>query len=211
MKDKLINNQLKLITTFVVIVGIGIIIKNSNIHFPGNFEGYEPKQPIAFSHQLHAGEMTIPCMYCHFGAEDSKHAGIPPANVCMNCHEFVNNNTNENKIAEKLGRKVEISPEIKKIYESFGTSEKNYEDKSPTEWVKIHNLPDFVFFSHKPHINAGIDCEKCHGDVASMTRVKQVNDLSMGWCLDCHRQDHESLNNTKERKSQLQDCATCHY
>jgi hypothetical protein len=211
LKDKLINNQLKLITIFIVVVGIGIIFKNSNAHFPGNFEGYEPEQPIAFSHQLHAGEMTIPCMYCHFGAEDSKHAGIPPANVCMNCHEFVNNNTNENKIAEKMGRNQEVSPEIKKIYESFGTSENNYEDKNPTEWVKVHNLPDFVFFSHKPHINAGLDCEKCHGDVASMTRVKQVNDLSMGWCLDCHRQDHESLDNTKERKSQLQDCATCHY
>jgi len=83
--------------------------------------------------------------------------------------------------------------------------------ENPTEWIKVHNVPDFVFFSHKPHINAGVDCAKCHGDVATMTRVKQVEDLSMGWCLDCHRQDHKSLQKSPRQTAQLQDCASCHY
>lgn len=199
--------------TMLVIIGFVMIFKNSTFHIPGNQQDYAPEQPIAFSHQLHAGEMEINCQYCHFGAEDSKHAGIPSANVCMNCHKFVSNTFNETSLADQENRKPIVSSEIAKIYASLGLSlsgEKVHAPK-PTEWVKVHNVPDFVFFSHKPHITAGVDCAKCHGDVSTMTRVKQVEDLSMGWCLDCHRQDHKSLQNSSGRTAQLQDCASCHY
>jgi hypothetical protein len=211
--DKGLNKQFSYMIAMLVIIGIVMIFKNSTFHIPGNQQDYAPKQPIAFSHQLHAGEMEINCQYCHFGAEDSKHAGIPPANVCMNCHKFVNNTFDETRLADQENREPIASSEIAKIYASLGLSllgEKVSSGK-PTEWVKVHNVPDFVFFSHKPHVNAGVDCAKCHGDVSTMTRVKQVEDLSMGWCLDCHRQDHKTLQNSAGRTAQLQDCASCHY
>lgn len=209
--DILINRQIKYIAILVVIIGFTISIKNSNMHLPGNFKDYEPEQPISFSHQLHAGEMEISCLYCHFGAEDSRHAGIPPANVCMNCHKYVSNTLNEIKLAENDQSKQQVSVEIQKIYSAFESAKLGKENQKNIEWIKVHNLPEYVYFSHKPHANAGIACTKCHGNVESMNRVKQKNDLSMGWCLDCHREDHPSLNNTKQRKLQLQDCATCHY
>ena len=211
--DNGLKKQFSNMVTMLVIIGFVMLFKNSTFHIPGNQQDYAPEQPIAFSHQLHAGEMEINCQYCHFGAEDSKHAGIPPANVCMNCHKYVSNTFNETRLAEQESRKPIASSEIAKIYASLGLSlagEKVSSEK-PTEWIKVHNVPDFVFFSHKPHITAGVDCAKCHGDVATMTRVKQVEDLSMGWCLDCHRQDHQSLQNPAGRTAQLQDCASCHY
>ncbi len=209
IKDSQLNKQISRIAVLIAVIGTIIAIKNSNIHLPGNFKDYKPEQPIDFSHQLHAGEMNISCMYCHFGAEDSKHAGIPPVNVCMNCHKYVSNTNNEVRLADKEKRKLKVSDEIKKIYDAFESAKSS--DEKNVEWVKVHNLPEFVYFSHKPHISAGLACAKCHGGVESMARVKQENDLSMGWCLDCHRQDHESLDNSKYRKMQLQDCATCHY
>jgi len=211
--DKGLNKQFTYMVAMLVVIGLVMSFKNSTFHIPGNQEDYEPEQPIAFSHQLHAGEMEINCQYCHFGAEDSKHAGIPPANVCMNCHEFVNNTFNESRLADKENRKPLASSEIAKIYASMGLTMNGEKSniKKPTEWVKVHNVPDFVFFSHKPHITAGVDCAKCHGDVAAMTRVKQVKDLSMGWCLDCHRQDHEPLQQSTETIKPSQDCSSCHY
>ncbi|HCI16465.1 MAG: cytochrome c3 family protein [Candidatus Marinimicrobia bacterium] len=211
--DKLLNKQFSTIIGIMIVVGVIISFKNSSFHIPGNQEDYQPTQPIAFSHQLHAGEMEIACQYCHFGAEDSKHAGIPPANVCMNCHKFVNNTFNETRRADLENRKPVFSKEIKKIYASLGLDldGKKVNDEIPTEWVKVHNVPDFVFFSHKPHITAGVDCAKCHGDVQTMTQVKQVEDLSMGWCLDCHRQEHDSIQSATGSTAYLQDCASCHY
>lgn len=211
--DKGINKQFSYLIALVLVIGVAMSFRNSTFHIPGNQQDYEPIQPIEFSHQLHAGEMEINCQYCHFGAEDSRHAGIPPVSVCMNCHEFVNNTFNENRLADQEKRTPIPSKEIAKIYASLGRSmdgTKTGKTKS-TEWVKVHNVPDFVYFSHKPHVNAGVDCAKCHGDVATMTRVKQVNDLSMGWCLDCHRQDHEPIQQAAGRTAQLQDCAACHY
>ncbi len=211
--DKGLNKQFSYMIAMLVVIGLGMSFKNSTFHIPGNQIDYEPKQPIEFSHQLHAGEMEINCQYCHFGAEDSKHAGIPPAIVCMNCHKFVNNTSNETRLSEQEKREPVINSEISKIYASLGIGKDGIKKraKTPTEWVKIHNVPDFVFFSHKPHINANVDCAKCHGDVATMTRVKQVNDLSMGWCLDCHRQDHNQLQQVAGRTAPLLDCASCHY
>ena len=127
-------------------------------------QGYAPEQPIPFSHRLMAGNDRIPCLYCHTGADKSRHAGIPPMNVCMNCHQVVKAD----------------SPYIQKLKQL-------YNEKKTIEWVRVHELPDFVYFSHKRHVLKGVSCETCHGDVARMDRVEQVAPLTMGWCLDCHR------------------------
>ncbi|MEH0007964.1 MAG: c-type cytochrome [Flavobacteriales bacterium] len=143
--------------------------------------GYEPIQPIAFSHEIHAGENKIDCQYCHSSAKHSKTAGIPSANVCMNCHRY---------IAEgpKTGTR-----EIAKIYKAVGWDPDrqayipDYKPK-PIKWVKIHNLPDFVYFNHAQHVVVGqIACQTCHGPVETMDTVYQYSKLTMGWCIDCHR------------------------
>ncbi len=211
--DYLLNKQLLILTAILLVVGLIMSFQNSSFHLPGNQQDYQPKQPIAFSHQLHAGEMEISCQYCHYGAEDSRHAGIPSVNVCMNCHKFVNTTMNEIRLSEKEKRPAVNSKEILKIYQSLGMngSGSPVNEKKPVEWIKVHNLPDYVFFSHKPHINAGVDCSQCHGKVSEMSRVKQENDLSMGWCLNCHRDAHSTMSTAPGRTAQLQDCSACHY
>lgn len=135
----------------------------------GRQQGYAPQQPIKFSHQVHAGLNETECLYCHNIAERSKHAGIPETNVCLNCHTVVVEGTNSGKF------------EIDKIHEANASGE-------PIEWVKVHNLPDHVFFSHAQHVGVGnLECQECHGPVEEMDVIEQVPDLSMGWCLDCHR------------------------
>jgi len=135
----------------------------------GRSKDYSPLQPIKFSHAVHAGQNGTECIYCHSSAPYSKTAGIPPVNVCMNCHLMVRNGTRSGQY------------EIAKIISS-------YEGRRPIEWIKVHNLPDHVFFSHAQHVTAGkVDCAECHGNVKEMDVIKQVSDLSMGWCIDCHR------------------------
>jgi hypothetical protein len=135
----------------------------------GRSQFYSPDQPVKFSHTVHAGQNKIDCIYCHSYAPYSKTAGIPSENVCMNCHLLVRNGTRTGSF------------EIAKVINAFNTG-------TPIEWVKVHNLPDHVFFSHAQHVTAGgISCVKCHGDVKSMNRIEQVSDLSMGWCINCHR------------------------
>ena len=157
-------------------------------------QGYEPDQPIAYSHKVHAGDNQIPCLYCHFGAEKSRHAGIPPANVCMNCHSKIKTD----------------SPEIKKIAEAI---EKN----KPIEWVKVHRIPDHVYFNHSQHVTASVPCQSCHGAVESMTRMRQDQPLTMGWCISCHREKgitppegHED-GSVKNKAIGGTDCSKCHY
>ena len=215
------KKQLKLITLLILVGGLLVIFSNSTFRMPGNQQNYEPIQPIDFSHRLHAGEMEVPCQYCHCGASQSRHAGIPATSVCMNCHKYVSATKDDLRLEEEQamaeGREMRplTSLEIIKIYSAMGYDPQGnpVEGKAgkSVEWVKVHNIPDFVFFSHKPHIAAGVDCTDCHGDVASMERIKQTEDLSMGWCLDCHRKDHESLTAAPERTQLLLDCATCHY
>ena len=136
----------------------------------GRSQGYEPDQPIKFSHQVHATENQIDCMYCHHTADHSKSANIPSTNLCMNCHVVVREGSRSGKF------------EINKLVEA-------HEDGRSVEWIRIHKLPDHVFFSHAQHVGAGkLDCVTCHGEVEEMHRVSQVNDLSMGWCLECHRE-----------------------
>ncbi len=141
----------------------------------GLTQGYQPTQPIAFSHKLHAGVHQINCAYCHTSVYKSKSANIPSANICMNCHSQI---------------KTE-SPEIKKIYRAI-------ERKQPIQWVRIHNLPDLAYFNHSQHTQvAGLQCQTCHGPIQNMEVVYQYSALTMGWCINCHR---EMPLNTKDNK-----------
>ena len=140
--------------------------------------GYSPDQPIPFSHKLHVTDKKVPCQYCHSSARRSIVSGIPPLNTCMGCHRFVKTD----------------SPHIKKIT-------KHFKEKKPMEWTKVHDLPDFVRFSHKIHVSgAKLECQTCHGPVETMEKVRQVAPLQMGWCIDCHREKKAST-----------ECLTCHY
>lgn len=139
--------------------------------------GYAPEQPIPFSHKIHAEDNQIPCMYCHANADKSKHATVPGLSVCMNCHSVVKTD----------------SPLIKQVHE-------NYKNDTAIEWIKVHDVPDFVMFNHKRHIAKGIDCAACHGDVQSMDKITQVKTLDMGFCINCHRDNQAPT-----------DCYTCHH
>jgi len=155
----------------------------------GVHTGYQPVQPIKFSHQLHAGVNKIDCQYCHSGAFTSKNASIPSLNVCMNCHNYVT-------ASEKYDGKT--SPEIMKIYTALDYNEdtKQYgQNTKPVEWIRIHNLPDLAYFNHSQHVSvAGIECQKCHGPIQTMEEVYQYSPLTMKWCINCHREtevDHK--------------------
>lgn len=215
----------KEIVTYVLLVGLalGLLVMGAattNFNLPGNHQDYEPTQPIAFSHRLHAGEMQINCVYCHFGAETSRHAGIPAADVCMNCHKFVTASLGatqaEDKLATAENRPPQpvISAELAKIYDALGLDAERKPDpnKTPTpiEWVKIHNLPDFAYFDHRAHVNAGVECQKCHGNVETMEVVRQTETLAMGWCVNCHRDVNETGVHGKAVQASL-NCTTCHY
>lgn len=126
--------------------------------------GYTPVQPVPYSHKLHAGNLGMDCRYCHYTVEKSSFAAIPPTEVCMNCHV---------RVKEK-------APQLQKVRDSYATGD-------PIQWVKVHRLPDYVYFNHQAHVTSGVSCVSCHGRVDQMTEVRQVQPLSMAWCLDCHR------------------------
>ena len=198
-------------------------------------QNYQPEQPIAFSHALHAGENQIDCNYCHSSARHSKHSGIPSANVCMNCHMYVDG-SEITDVTGNLKYDGEGSPEIAKIYASIGWDSENREyiedyEEQPIKWVRIHNLPDLAYFNHSQHVNAGqLECQECHGPVETMEEVYQYSELTMGWCINCHRETevqfnkneyyqdfHEELTEkyhgekiTAEKIGGL-ECGKCHY
>ncbi len=155
-------------------------------------QGYAPEQPIVYSHAVHAGELQIQCQYCHFGAARGRYAGIPPAQVCMNCHEQVRKD----------------HPEVQKIVQAIETN-------TPIPWVRVHWLPDHVYFNHSVHVNGGVQCQTCHGPVESMGRVSQWAPLTMGWCVNCHRDnapdDVLAAEGAVRASNQLTDCTTCHH
>ncbi|RIJ33431.1 c-type cytochrome [Pontibacter oryzae] len=158
----------KAVRTLVVLIFVVVVLDLTldKVMGIGIQQGYEPKQPIAFSHKLHAGEHQINCNYCHSTVYKSKSASIPSANICMNCHSQI---------------KTE-SPEIQKIYRAI-------ERNRPIEWVRIHNLPDLAYFNHSQHTQVGgIECQTCHGPIQEMDVVYQYSPLTMGWCIDCHRE-----------------------
>ncbi|WP_158825226.1 c-type cytochrome [Mucilaginibacter lacusdianchii] len=187
---------------------------NTNVH-----QGYQPKQPIAYSHELHAGVMKINCQYCHSSAYKGKNATIPSLNVCMNCHKVV---------------KTE-SPEIHKIYDALGydpqTQKYDTTKARPIQWVRIHNLPDFAYFNHSQHVKvAGIKCQACHGPIQTMKEVYQYSPLTMKWCIQCHKRTETNYKNNTYYDQMVQvhdrlkrgekvtaaalgglECAKCHY
>ncbi len=132
--------------------------------------GYRPVQPVAYSHKLHAGDLGMDCRYCHTDVERSAHANIPSTQTCMNCHTLVKTD----------------SEKMLPVRESWA-------NKEPIEWVRVHNVPDYAYFDHSAHLNAGVGCESCHGNVAAMEIVELKQTLSMGWCLDCHRAPQQHL------------------
>ncbi len=166
----------------------------------GRTIGYEPVQPIFYSHKVHAGINQINCLYCHGGAWESKQASIPSVNVCMNCHKSINTYEKGPELFDADGKKIDGTAEIQKLYSYAGfdpnnASSWNPSKAKPIEWVKIHNLPDHVFFSHEQHVRAGkVQCQTCHGDITSMNEVKQFAELSMGWCINCHRETKVDFN-----------------
>ena len=178
---------------------VALLSNAGAVRRPGNNQGYEPVQPIEYSHRLHAGELQIQCLYCHSAAETSRHAGIPSANVCMNCHRFVTaplgaiRAEDDAAKAEKRPLRKVVSPEIAKLLKAVDSG-------TPIVWTRIHSLPDFAYFDHRAHVNAGVTCQTCHGPVETMERVRQVSTLNMGWCVNCH----------VERQVRY-DCSTCHY
>jgi hypothetical protein len=186
-----------------------LVARGSMFHLPGNHQGYEPVQPVAYSHRLHAGELQIQCQYCHFGADKSRHAGIPPVSVCMNCHKFVTAPLGavraEDELAAKEGRSPRpvVSAELRKLVDAA-------ENGRPIAWTRVHSLPDFVYFDHRAHVNAGVGCQQCHGPVESMERVRQVSDLSMGWCVNCHRDANRTGVGGRRVNASI-NCSTCHY
>ena len=196
-------------------------------------QGYMPVQPIHYSHKIHAGANQIECQYCHSSARVSKHSGIPSLNVCMNCHENIAEYNGEEDL-EKGYTKEFYTNEIKKLYKAVGWDEETQSytgDTEPVKWVRIHNLPDFVYFNHSQHVSvAGIDCQKCHGPVEEMEILYQYSSLTMGWCINCHRESnikvkdneyytkiHEELSKKYgvEELSIAQmgglECGKCHY
>ena len=154
-------------------------------------QGYMPVQPIHYSHKIHSGDNQIDCQYCHSSARKSKHSGIPSLNVCMNCHENIAEYNGEEDL-EKGYTKDFYTNEIKKLYKAVGWDEQSRTytgETEPVKWVRIHNLPDFVYFNHSQHVNvAGIDCKECHGPIEEMEIVYQHSSLTMGWCINCHRE-----------------------
>ncbi|CAL2082797.1 c-type cytochrome [Tenacibaculum sp. 190524A02b] len=162
-------------------------------------EGYQPVQPIAFSHKVHAGDNKIECQYCHSAAKHSKHSGIPSVNVCMNCHKNISEVADGLQVEHdgvKLGKK-QLDKEIAKIYEAAGWDAEKLEytgKTKPVKWIRVHNLPDFAYFNHSQHVTvAGVKCQKCHGPVEEMDEVYQHSPLTMGWCIDCHKETKVDL------------------
>ena len=184
----------------VFFIVAGFFLSKVAIGF-GRQKDYEPKQPIFYSHKVHAGINQINCLYCHGNAWESRHAAIPSVNVCMNCHRTIQSyGENSAKIYDDAGNEVNGSAEIQKLYKYAGFDPKNAEKwdpnkAKPIEWEKIHNLPDHVYFNHSQHIRAGkVQCQTCHGEITGMDEVKQVSELSMSWCINCHRQTKVDFN-----------------
>jgi mono/diheme cytochrome c family protein len=193
------NTFLKvLFTIFLVLMGIYIFF--GTLSKVGIDEGYQPVQPIVFSHKIHAGDNKIDCQYCHSSAKHSKHSGIPSVNVCMNCHMNIAEVAETTVVALEDGvvlRKAQLDKEIAKVYKAAGWDAENLEytgEEKPIKWVRIHNLPDFVYFNHSQHVTVqGVKCQKCHGPVEEMEEMYQHAPLTMGWCIDCHRETKVDL------------------
>lgn len=225
------NQFLVLVTSLFLILASGYFVYGFLMQV-GIDQDYAPIQPIHYSHRIHAGSNGINCKYCHSSARVSKHAGIPSLNVCMNCHKNIAEVSDTTATAEYS--KAFYDGEIQKLYKAVGWDQSNqkYTGKTqPVKWVRIHNLPDFVYFNHSQHVNvAGIECQTCHGPVQTYEIQKQFAPLTMGWCINCHRKTdvkmegneyytkiHEELSKKygvdKLTAAQMGglECGKCHY
>ncbi len=190
------NQFLVLVTAIFLLLSSGYFAYGWMMQV-GVDQGYEPIQPIHYSHKIHAGDNKIECKYCHSSARVSKTSGIPSLNVCMNCHksiyEYKGNPEGPSKEDLANGYTNEFyTGEIKKLYAAVGWDEENQKytgESKPVEWVRVHNLPDFAYFNHSQHVSvAGIECQTCHGPVEEMEIMSQYSPLTMGWCVNCHRE-----------------------
>lgn len=229
-----VQNQFLVLVSVILLLLASAYFVYGYLMQVGVNQGYEPIQPIHYSHRIHAGENAIDCKYCHSSARVSKHSGIPSLNICMNCHKSIYN------VAESVQKTgieeygVDYNKEIQKLYKAVGWDEENQEytgDTQPVKWVRIHNLPDFAYFNHSQHhIVGGIQCQTCHGPVEEMEIMYQYSSLTMGWCINCHRETnvktegnayYEKIHDELSKKYGVDkltaaqmgglECGKCHY
>ncbi|WP_299776908.1 c-type cytochrome [uncultured Formosa sp.] len=227
-----VQNQFLVLVTVVFFLLVGAYYAYGFMMQVGVDQGYQPVQPIHYSHKIHAGDNGIDCKYCHSSARVSKTSGIPSLNVCMNCHKSIYEVAESTATPEHS--KEFYDGEIQKLYKAVGwddTEQKYTGESQPVKWVRIHNLPDFVYFNHSQHVTvAGVECQTCHGPVEEMEVMYQHAPLTMGWCINCHRETnvkvkdndyytkiHEELSKkygveelTAAQMGAL-ECGKCHY
>jgi hypothetical protein len=183
-----LDEHVKFYLPVVVVVALVSVLVTGLVTVPvRRVTGYAPAQPISYSHELHAGKMRIDCRYCHLGVERSRHASVPATDICMNCHKLAS--------VDKA--------EVVRLREIVSANQ-------PIAWKRVHKLPDFVYFSHRSHVNSGISCEQCHGDVRRMEDLTQVASLSMGSCLDCHRNAPHRAPGIEASLKGPENCSACH-
>lgn len=227
------NQFLVLVTSIIFLLASAYFVYGLFMQV-GVDQGYEPVQPIHYSHRIHAGENAIDCKYCHSSARVSKHSGIPSLNICMNCHKSIGAVADATQAEGINEYGVDYNSEIQKLYKAVGWDEDTQQytgETSPVKWIRIHNLPDFAYFNHSQHVSvAGVECQTCHGPVEEMEIMYQHAPLTMGWCINCHRETnvkvednayytkiHEELSK-KYGVDQLTaaqmgglECGKCHY
>ncbi|MAZ73848.1 MAG: cytochrome C [Flavobacteriaceae bacterium] len=227
------NQFLVLVTAIFLLLSAGYFMYGYFMQV-GVDQGYAPVQPIHYSHRIHAGDNQIDCKYCHSSARKSKTSGIPSLNVCMNCHKNISEVSDDTYAMGQEEYGVDYNKEIQKLYKAVGWDAANQQytgETEPVKWVRIHNLPDFAYFNHSQHVTvAGIECQKCHGPVEEMEIMEQFSPLTMGWCINCHRETNVNVAGNeyyKEIHEQLSkkygvdqltaaqmgglECGKCHY
>ncbi|CAM3540048.1 c-type cytochrome [Flavobacterium saliperosum] len=186
------KNQFLVLVSSIMMILIGMYFIYGYLMQIGVDQNYEPIQPIHYSHKIHAGDNKIECKYCHSSARVSKNAGIPSLNVCMNCHKNISEFQGDKDSTYVEYSKEFYTAEIQKLYDAVGWDKNtmSYTGKvKPVKWVRIHNLPDFAYFNHSQHVTvAGVECQTCHGPVETMEVMRQHSPLTMGWCVNCHRE-----------------------
>lgn len=192
-----VKNQFLVLVTVILLLLASSYFVYGYLMQVGVDQGYEPIQPIHFSHKIHAGDNGIDCKYCHSAARVSKNAGIPSLNVCMNCHMNISEFVGDKDTAYVDYSKEFYTAEIQKLYDAVGWDKatQTYTGvERPVKWVRIHNLPDFAYFNHSQHVSvAGVECQTCHGPVETFEVMKQHSPLTMGWCINCHRETNVKL------------------
>jgi len=198
-----VQNQFLVLVSTIFLLLIGGYFMFGFLMQVGVNQGYSPVQPIHFSHKIHAGDNQIDCNYCHSSARKSRTSGIPSLNVCMNCHKNISDYNGEENLAE--GHTLDFyNGEIAKLYDAVGwdVDQQVYTgEEKPVKWIRIHNLPDFAYFNHSQHVTvAGVDCQKCHGPVEEMEILEQFVPLTMGWCINCHRETNVNMKDNEYYK-----------